>query len=97
MSEPIWKAMLSRDLVLHGFLAETEEERLAVVMPHIDGAYQRGEQAGSSRTNHRLVQENERLRRELQLAQQSKRREGVCPTCLSAIGASECTASADET
>jgi hypothetical protein len=64
VSEPPWKQSLSRDLVLHGFLAETEEERMAVVMPHIEDAYKRGQLAGSSRAGYRLAQENERLRRE---------------------------------
>lgn len=48
MTEPAWKNALSRDLVLHGFLADTEEERLQVVMPHIEAAYKRGVEAGRS-------------------------------------------------
>jgi hypothetical protein len=50
--EPQWKTELSRDLVLRGFLAETEEERLAVVMPHIEAAYQRGLIAGRSQAGY---------------------------------------------
>jgi hypothetical protein len=52
MPEPQWKQELSRDLVLRGFLAETEEERMAVVMPHIDAAYQRGLMAGRSQAGY---------------------------------------------
>lgn len=55
MPEPQWKTELSRDLVLRGFLAETEEERLAVVMPHIDAAYQRGLIAGRSQAGYRTT------------------------------------------
>lgn len=85
MSEPAWKAELSRALVLYGFLAETDEERMAVVMPHIEAAFKRGHEAGRSQAGYRLVEENERLRRELELAHQSKRREGICPSCLSIL------------
>jgi hypothetical protein len=52
MPEPQWKTELSRDLVLRGFLAETEEERLAVVMPHIEAAYKRGLTAGRSQAGY---------------------------------------------
>lgn len=46
---------------------------LAAVLPHLEAAYKRGHVAGASRSgrpvtrteNHRLTQENERLRREL--------------------------------
>lgn len=55
MAEPQWMTELSRDLVLRGFLAETEEERLAVVMPHIEAAYQRGLQAGRSQAGYRTT------------------------------------------
>jgi hypothetical protein len=51
-SEPQWKVELSRDLVLRGFLADTEEERMAVVMPHIEAAFQRGLMAGRSQANY---------------------------------------------
>jgi hypothetical protein len=67
-----WKAELAQDLVIRGFLAETEEDRLAVVMPHIEAAYMRGYQAGSSQASYRLVQENEKLRRDLSLARRYK-------------------------
>lgn len=52
LSEPDWKAELRRDLVIHGFLAETDEERMAVVMPHIEAAYQRGLMAGRSQQSY---------------------------------------------
>jgi hypothetical protein len=91
VSEPQWKTELSRDLVLRGFLADTEAERLDVVMPHIEAAFKRGHEAGSSKAGYRLVQENERLRRELELAHQANQRRGVYPTCLSALDASGTT------
>jgi hypothetical protein len=95
MSEPDWKTELYT--ALKGELderlrAHTElaREFLAdalggAVMPHIDAAHQRGLTAGQSQAGYRLVRENERLRRELELAHQNKRREGICPTCLSAL------------
>ncbi|WP_329407124.1 hypothetical protein OG802_03505 [Streptomyces sp. NBC_00704] len=108
MSEPSWKTELRSELddaastiergsSIQGGIDYGRQGLESTVFEALDAAYQRGEQAGSSRMNYRLVQENERLRRELGLAQQSKRREEVCPTCLSAIGASGSTASADET
>ncbi|MEV4232389.1 hypothetical protein AB0J81_36035 [Streptomyces bobili] len=86
MPEPQWKTELSRDLVLRGYIADTEEERLDVVMPHIEAAYKRGHEAGSSKAGYRLVQENERLRRELALAHQSRREEDPCSTDTATAG-----------
>lgn len=63
--EPQWKRELSRDLVLRGFLAESEEERLAVVMPHIEAAYQRGLMAGRSQAGY---------------STRRKRKEDSCPS-----------------
>jgi DNA-binding CsgD family transcriptional regulator len=56
MSETDWKTALRQDLVIHGFLAETDEERMAVVMPHIEAAYKRGLMAGKSQAGYRQVQ-----------------------------------------
>jgi DNA-binding CsgD family transcriptional regulator len=56
MSETDWKTALRQDLVIHGFLAETDEERMAVVMPHIEAAYKRGLMAGKSQAGYREVQ-----------------------------------------
>jgi hypothetical protein len=55
VSEPQWKIELSRDLVLRGFLADTEEDRMAVVMPHIEAAYERGLQAGRSQAGYKTT------------------------------------------
>ena len=88
VSEPAWKAELRRDLVIHGFLAETDEERMAVVMPHIEAAYDRGLMAGSSKAGYRLVQENARLRRELELARRENKEES-CET--TPVGAARST------
>lgn len=109
MSEPDWKTEAQRTAEafaatdFNGHPVAPEAVRGAVsryllgqFMPHIEAAYQRGHEAGSSKAGYRLVQENERLRHELALAHQTNQRKGVCPTCLSAIGASESTASADE-
>ena len=43
------------------------------VLPHFELAYKRGQEAGSSRAGYRVVQENERLRRELELAKRGER------------------------
>lgn len=41
---------------------------LAAVLPHMELAYKRGQTAASSQAGYRVVQENERLRRELEQA-----------------------------
>lgn len=41
---------------------------LAAVLPHMELAYKRGIEAATGRASARLVQENERLRRELEQA-----------------------------
>jgi len=73
MPEPQWKAELSRDLVLRGFLAETEEERMAVVMPHIDAAYERGLTAGRSQGRYTT-------------GRKKWRKEDPCPTAAPSAG-----------
>jgi hypothetical protein len=95
VSEPDWKTELYATLkgeLDERLRAHTElaREFLAgalggAVLPHIEAAYGRGLTAGQSQAGYRLVQENERLRRELELAHQSKRREAICPSCLSPL------------
>ncbi|MEV7814297.1 hypothetical protein AB0P05_26765 [Streptomyces flaveolus] len=63
---------------------------------HVEAAYKRGHEAGSSKAGYRLVTENERLRRELELARREKNGASVCPTCLSALSATASGASAGE-
>jgi hypothetical protein len=97
MPEPDWKAALRSDLAWKAHVFDgLVDEAMETVTPHIDAAYQRGLTAGQSQAGYRLVQENERLRRELELAHQSKRREAICPTCLSALSATESAASAGD-
>jgi hypothetical protein len=43
---------------------------LTAVLPHLELAYKRGQDAAQSRAGYRVVQENERLRRELEQASQ---------------------------
>ncbi|MFF9088423.1 hypothetical protein ACF1BE_18740 [Streptomyces sp. NPDC014991] len=74
-----------------------KESAYVALLPHVEAAYKRGHEAGSSQAGYRLVQENERLRRELELARREKNGGGVCPSCLSALGATGSTrASAGE-
>ncbi|MFI2348054.1 hypothetical protein ACH492_13600 [Streptomyces sp. NPDC019443] len=40
---------------------------VTAVLPHFELAYKRGQEAAGSRAGYRVVQENERLRRELEL------------------------------
>ncbi|MFF3751756.1 hypothetical protein ACFYYH_15070 [Streptomyces sp. NPDC002018] len=87
MSQPAWKAELSRDIEvaigLHmvcGGAKEVHRLRdhvLKDVMPHIEAAFKRGEDAAKLREGSRLVQENERLRRELR-----RRADEDCPCVL---------------
>lgn len=43
---------------------------MTAVLPHFELAYKRGRMAADSRAGYRLVQENERLRRELKQAKE---------------------------
>jgi hypothetical protein len=95
MSEPVWKTELHRAIGAQvdpwASVGWLEDAVLETVLPHIEAAFKRGHEAGSSKAGYRLVQENERLRRELALAHQANQRRGVCPTCLSALDASGTT------
>lgn len=80
MAEPAWKAALRE--TVRAWVAPSEiirEGAYEALLPHIETAYKNGLAAGRSQTGYRLVQENERLRRELALAQQ-ERRESPCTT-----------------
>jgi hypothetical protein len=97
VSEPAWKTELRSDFdqnawKIGGPYGDWDtEEAMKVATPHAEAAFKRGHEAGSSKAGYRLVQENERLRRELELAHQANQRRGVCPTCLSALDASGTT------
>jgi hypothetical protein len=65
MARDQWKDELRG--VLDEHFISSGEEIFDLVMPHIEAAYKRGHEAGSSRAGYRLVQENERLRRALGL------------------------------
>ncbi|WP_326613202.1 hypothetical protein OG949_33120 [Streptomyces scopuliridis] len=76
MSQPAWKAELSRDIEAAIGLnmdcggAEgvyrLRDVVLKDVMPHIEAAFKRGHDVAKLRQGSRLVVENERLRRELE-------------------------------
>ncbi|MGW2513689.1 hypothetical protein ACWC0A_30700 [Streptomyces scopuliridis] len=102
MSQPAWKAELRTTVdawTAGGSIVR--EGAFAALMPHIEAAFKRGEDAAKLREGSRLVQENERLRRELRRtaeAQQPTAGEPPCcsdPTCacvqVSAEGLCECT------
>jgi hypothetical protein len=97
MPEPDWKQAL-RDwvAVAVGGSGNAQAYAFDSLLPHIAAAYKRGHDAGRSRAGYRLVTENERLRRELELARREKNGASVCPTCLSALSATESGASAGE-
>lgn len=83
MAEPDRKAEVTEDmrwaLAPHVELHASADAATEVAMRHIETAYKNGLNAGRSQTGYRLVQENERLRRELTQAQQ-ERRESPCTT-----------------
>lgn len=88
MSQPDWKAELRA--TVYAWVSGIDwlkENAYKALLPHIEAAYKRGHEAGSSKASYRLVRENERLRRELELSRRETNREGVCPCCLSALGA----------
>lgn len=84
MSEPDWKTELRR--AIEAMDPTGSPYWLQVLLPHIEAAYRRGHEAGFSRAGYRLVQENERLRRELALAHQSRREEDACSTDTATAG-----------
>jgi hypothetical protein len=65
VSEPDWKAALRADL----------GEAFDAAMPHIEAAFKRGFDRGRSRASYRVLRENERLRRELELAHREGKEE----------------------
>lgn len=85
---PTWNEALRS--TVSAWVAGTDwlkESAYVALLPHIEAAYKRGHEAGSSKASYRLVRENERLRRELEASRRETNREGVCPCCLSALGA----------
>ncbi|MEU3522293.1 hypothetical protein AB0E62_00190 [Streptomyces sp. NPDC038707] len=61
-ASPDWKQAL--DAALQQITNSTDDdEAMAIVLPHVEAAFKRGCEAGSSRAGYRLVKENERLRR----------------------------------
>lgn len=91
MAEPAWKAEL-RALAERLDQYGDAEYATAQLMPHIEAAYKRGHEAGSSKAGYRLVQENERLRRELAL----QGKESSCPRTAAPTAASPSPASTTE-
>lgn len=86
VTEPDWKTQLRRtaeafaatDFRGHpvsppGLRDAVSRYLMGELLPHVETAYKNGLDAGRSQTGYRLVQENERLRRELALAQQERK------------------------
>lgn len=96
VSEQQWRDALRAAIKEHAWSEGQAADLTRALQPHFEAAHARGVMTGRSKAGYRLVQENETLRRELALAQQTKRREGVCPSCLSALSVTESGASAGE-
>jgi len=83
MPEPEWKTELRSELEriagdiergngIQGGIDYARQELESTVFDAVADAYKRGHEAGSSRAGYRLVQENERLRRELEQARKGQ-------------------------
>lgn len=83
MAEPEWKTELRSELSriasdvergngIQGGIDYARQDLESTVFDAVEDAYKRGHVAGYSQAGHRLVRENERLRRELELLRKER-------------------------